>query len=50
MLRGEELQTVATAATSFVNQTIGLGLVLKVDLVKELIDAAIAKVRPAPTQ
>jgi hypothetical protein len=59
MIRGEELQSIGAATTLGVHQTIGLGLVLKVDLVRELIAAAIAKipvlalqtqtVSPAPT-
>jgi hypothetical protein len=45
MIRGEQLQSIAAPPTLGVHQTIGLGLVLKVDLVRELVDAAVDKVR-----
>jgi hypothetical protein len=51
MIKAEQLQTIAAAGKLGVEQTIGLGLVLKVDLVRELIDEAIKKFAPnAATQ
>jgi Trypsin-like peptidase domain len=50
MIRGELLQSIATIPGVAVPLTIGLGLVLKVDLVRELIAAAVAKIHIAEPQ
>lgn len=47
MIRGEQLVTAAAVPGVVVPLTIGLGLVLKPSLVKELIATALAKIAPA---
>ncbi len=47
MIRNQHLQTVPTALVPSVQQTIGLGIVLKSTLLVELLDTAVAKFKPA---
>jgi hypothetical protein len=47
MIRNQQLQAVPTAVAIGVQQTIGLGIVLKSSLLKELFEAATAKFKSA---
>lgn len=40
MIKGEEVKTIDTKVTAYVNQTIGLGIVIKVDKLVELLEHA----------
>jgi len=44
MIRHQKLQTIPTGVSAGIEQVLGLGIVLKATLVKELIDTVIAKI------